>query len=371
MFRRSKISLRFFSFLLLFNTVAINAQLLKDNATLDQIKQAVTNVYNFHFNDSREICRKIAQRYPGHPVNFLLNGLILYWEDYPLLPTSPDHGLFEENLRHCIELCEKENNTSTKDEFLITNLCARGFLLLFYSDNNLNKEVIPLAISTYKYIRLAFENTSVLPDFYFFTGLYNYYTEAYPEAHPVYQSVALLFPKGNKAAGLKDLENCARNSYVLNAESSSFLSNIYINFEINYPQAAIHTKSLHDKYPNNTQYFAGYIKSLLLIRNYDEAEKQIILAQTFSENKYFAGQLTILHAILQEKKYRKYKSAEAFYNQGLKQISDYGNYSKEFSAYAYFGLSRIRGKFNDATGKKYFLEKANDVAVYKKVNFNE
>jgi hypothetical protein len=168
-----------------------------------------------------------------------------------------------------------------------------------------------------------------------------------------------------------DLENSARNSYVLNAESSSFLSNIYVNFEYNYKLAAVHSKFLHEKYPNNTHYFAGYIKSLLLTKMYDEAEKQLSLAQAISFDKYFNAQVTILNAILLEKKYRKYNSAEVLYLLGLREIADFGSYGNEFSAYAYFGLSRISGINNDKSRKKSYLEKANDIAVFRKVNFDE
>ena len=61
-------------------------------------------------------------------------------------------------------------------------------------------------------------------DFYFFTGVYNYYREAYPEAYPVYKPLALLFPKGSKTKGLEDLLIASKNSIFLKAEAFSFLS---------------------------------------------------------------------------------------------------------------------------------------------------
>ena len=65
--------------------------------------------------------------------------------------------------------------------------------------------------------------SSVYPDFYFFTGLYNYYREAYPEAHPIYKVLAFLFPRGDREKGSAELQNAGANSIMLKAEAYSFL----------------------------------------------------------------------------------------------------------------------------------------------------
>jgi len=101
-------------------------------------------------------------------------------------------------MRQCIRLAETNNNPAYEAEYLLANLCARGMLLMFYAENDLIMEVIPLTISAYKYLRRAFDFASICTDLYYFTGVYNYYREAYPEAHPVYKTLAFLFPKGNK-----------------------------------------------------------------------------------------------------------------------------------------------------------------------------
>ena len=276
--------------LLLFLTpVAVNAQILRDPASLSQVKQSIENIYNLRFDEARENCKKLSMTYPGHPVTYLLNGLITYWEEFPLLPSSPARASYENDMKKCIELSEGEKNSADEAEYLLADLSARGMLLLFYTDNDISKEAFPLAISTYKYIRRSFDYTSVYNDFYFFTGIYNYYRVAYPEAYPLYKPLALLFPKGDKMKGINDLHTAATNSILFKAEASSFLSEICLSFENNYEQAFEHSKYVHELYPSNYMYLSMFIKNLLLLKQYDEAENHIMLLDSITKQLLFQG----------------------------------------------------------------------------------
>jgi hypothetical protein len=249
-------------------------------------------------------------------------------------------------------------------------LCARGLLLLFYSDNDLNIELFPLATSTYKYIRRSFDYTSIYTDFYYFTGIYNYTREVYPETYPVYKPLAILFPKGDRLNGIKDLQKAAGNSVFLRAESLSYLSEIFIRFENNYQQATYYNKTLYELYPDNLNYKAEYIKNLLLIKRYDEAEKLIISSESKRNNQFYIAQLTIFKGILKEKKYHDNKTAQELYMEGVREITLFGNYGDEFAAYAYFGLSRISESNGDKNYTKLYRKLANELADLKKVNFD-
>lgn len=366
-----KILIKYFSLLFFLSTGALNAQILRDPVNIDLIKKGIDYVYNFQFENAREIYADLSQSYPGHPIVHLFKGMMTYWENYPLLTSSSERVTFENELRTCIELSEKKQDHSNDAEYLLTDLCGRGLLLLFYADNDLSMEVIPLATNTYPYIRRAFNYPSTYSDFYFFTGLYNYYREAYPEAHPVYRTLAFLFPKGNKAKGLKELQRAAQSSIVLKAESSSFLSGICISFENNYQQASTYSRTLHELYPANLEYTAEYIKNLLLIKQYEEAERLILSPLTKTDNSYFQAQISIFNGILQEKKYHNFEQAQKYYNKGVRDISLFGEYGNEFAAYAYFGLSRLYEAKADKRLKKTYRKKALDLANYKKINFDD
>jgi hypothetical protein len=353
------------------SSAPIKAQILQDTIALRLVKKNIDFIYNLQFDNVREVHSKISLLYPVHPVVFLLNGMMTYWENYPMLSKSPARDSFVADMRQCISLSENNKDTAYEAEYLLADLCAKGLLLMYYSDNDLIMEVIPLVTKTYKYLRRSFDFAPVCSDLYYFTGVYNFYREAYPKAYPVYKPIALLFPGGNSEVGLKQLHTAALNSIVLRAESYFLLTYIYLNFENNYPQAVFYSRSLHELYPDNIQYRAVYIKNLLLMKQYDEAEKLITESSDETGNKYFQAQLTIFKGILQEKKYLDNKLAQEYYKKGISDISNFDNYAREYSAYAYYGLSRISEANGEKHISKIYRKKALDMADFKKNNFDK
>ena len=349
---------------------SLHAQLLKDSTALNLVRKDVDYIYNQQFGQAREICSIIRNSYPGHPVVYLLRGLMTYWENYPLLATSPAHASFEEDMRQCIRISEKKRNPAYEAEYLLTNLCARGMLLKFYDDNDLTLDVIHLTTGTYKYLRHSFDLAVDCADLQYYTGTYNYYRVAYPREYPVYRPLALLFPAGNMETGLKQLQTAALSAVVLRVESYQTLSWIYSNYENKYPMALYYCKRLYELYPDNMNCLASYIKDLLLLKQYNEAERLIVASLNETKNKYYLSQLIILKGILQEKKYHEMNLAQKFYTSGINGIALYGSYGNEYSAYGYFGLSRLselKGEKN--TGKK-FRGKAMKLAISRKINFD-
>ncbi len=367
---RFKIVITFSCLLFFSGTGQLESQILKDTATIDSIKKGINYVYNFEFTRAHEVFINIGNRYPGHPVTYLLNGLLTYWENYPLLPASSARNGFEEDLRTVIKLCDKSNMVGDEAENLLASLCARGFLLLYYTDNDLNFEVFPLAISSYPYMMQSFNFTSYYSDFLYFTGVYNYYTIVYPETYPIYKPLALLFKKGDRIKGLGELKIAADNSIFLKAESLFFLSEIFLSFEDNFQQATYFSKKLHDLYPDNPEYLGNYVKNLLLIKKYDEAEKLISLSDKYMGIPVFIAKKSILNGIIMEKKYHDYNQASELYTNGIKKISPFGYYGNEYAAYAYFGLSRISEADGDQYYKNVYLNMALKLANFKNITFD-
>jgi len=349
----------------------MNAQILEDTVTLSLIKSGIDHIYNLKFDKAEEIYTEISGMYRNHPVAFLYHGIMIYWQNYPLVSTSPSRTIFEEDMRTCITLSEmKPYSEKYEAEAILANLCARGLLLVFYADNDLSKNVFPIAAGAYKYIMRSFEFNTVYADLYYFTGLYNYYRDAYPRIHPVYKPVAMLFPRGDMQKGLKELDICAHESIVLRAESHAILSWIYTGFENNYSAALSYSGDLHDKQPYNLYFKALHIKNLLLLQKYDEAERYLDISPEESGNTYYRAQVNVFNAIIQEKKYRNTGLAKDLYVKGISGLSASGDYGNEYSAYAYFGLSRISEASGDKAGRRLYHRKAMDLADFKDITFD-
>jgi hypothetical protein len=180
--------------------------------------------------------------------------------------------------------------------------------------------------------------------------------------------VALLFPKGDKVRGLNELQIASKSAIVLKAEAYSFLSGIYISYENNFQQAYQYSKALHQLYPKNIQYMATYIKNLLLVKNYAEAENEIKKGRSLNGNVFFQAQLDILNGIIYEKKHHNIRQAQYYYGKGIKDLGTFGTIGEEFSAYGYFGLSRMS---QDKHQKKEYRKLAMELADFKNVNFDQ
>jgi hypothetical protein len=109
----------------------------------------------------------------------------------------------------------------------------------------------------------------------------------------------------------------------------------------------------------------------LLIKQYDEAEKEIASSVEYLKNQFFHAQVTIFKGILQEKKYHDINQAQQFYLKGIKDISVFRSYGDQYAAYAYFGLSRISDLTGDNDNKKLYRKLALKLAEFKNVDFDE
>jgi len=148
------------------------------------------------------------------------------------------------------------------------------------------------------------------------------------------------------------------------------LSSINLAFEDNYEGSYVSSRTLHQMYPANLQYLGLYLRSLLLTKRYDEAEKLMASYGSTLLNAFCQAQFSIFRGVIQEKKYFNDKLAEQLYSKGIDDISSFGHISNEFAAYGYFGLSRISGRKGEANLKKTYRKKANELADFKNVNFD-
>ncbi len=329
------------AFLFLAITQTTIAQLFSDSTAINLVRKGISNIYNREYTKAEDVLNEINARYPGHPATYLYKAILIYYKEYPLIPLNSEFKGFENQLRASMRLCEATNGWLNDPEKLLIDFCSRGLLMLCYTENGMSNEVIPIALTSYKCVRKSFQYKSVYPDFCFFTGLYNYYREAYPEHHPVYRPIAMLFPHGDRATGLKDLQNAAENAIVLKAEAYSILSWIYIEYEKKYPIALEYSRTITGEYPANLLFRGEYLKNLLLLKEYDEAEN-IIGKSDREQHAYFQGQLAYFKGIIQEKKYRNYELAAKYFQDCSTAMKPFGTRGKEYTDYSAGGLKRIK-----------------------------
>jgi hypothetical protein len=337
-----------------------------------QIRQGVEYTYNFDFAKAEEVYKMLARERPGHPAGPAYYSMMLYLKYFPLTEKSEKADVFVDSLLKSISFCEKIlKKDETNVDGIFFDLLARLMLMEYYADNDLSKKVISQISPAYKMMRMGFLLKDQFSDFYYSTGLYNYYREEYPEAYPRFKAIAIFFPKGDKKIGLEQLEYAGENSIFLGAESMSYLYYIYMYYERKYSAALDYAKILNKKFPNNPIYVSARIQLLLLLKKYDDAGPFLIkLAESAKRNLYFEMLYYIYSGIIEEKKYKNYELSEKLYSKAIYISSDYATLTSEQLSFAYFGLSRLYAIKGDAKQSKEFRKTANSLSSFRNINFD-
>jgi len=359
-----RVSLHLFLSFIFFLIFDLNGQtpksILGDTALLSQIKIGLDNIYNTNLEEALKTYDILKEERPIHPVTPFFYGLALYW--------GKNHRVFEmENFNEFIDAMEEtfekakplweEDENSIEGVFF--DLVARAMLMMYYSDKGHSARVIKIAPTAYRHLLKSFDLKQAFKEFYFITGLYSYYIEAYPEKNPVYKPISLIFRNGDKELGLEELQYAMDSTVYMKNEAGMFLAIIYYDFEKDTEKAIQIMEHLYNEYPKNPYMASQYAEFLLNNGQYEEclAVCKNMVRQNRSHG-YIVMKAIILKALVEEKYKKDYEKAYENYELGLKIAEKYGDQANDFTGYAYYGLSRLESlKENNISLKQ------NDVIV--------
>jgi hypothetical protein len=308
---------------------------------LDRVEKCLDLTYGFSFTKAKRQQLILSNLTPDHPAPPFLDALIIYWKNYPLTPEKKESEKFLALMEKCVQMAKDyTDNDHTYLEGVFFDLFGRAFQAMFWTDNGKPFKVVPDLGTMYQNTKEGFQMKDEFVEFYFSTGLYNYYIEAYPEAHPVYKPLVSFMQEGDKQLGLEQLENAINHSIYLKVESYLFMALIQLNYENNLNSALLYISRLHHKYPRNT-YYKGLLLTILLHQdNYAEARK-ILVSVNAEEGDYSAMVKTMGKAFLSEKFIRDDLQAKKGYLKTLELADSFGPIADMYKAIGYMGLSRI------------------------------
>lgn len=331
---------------------------------LEKIKSGLNYTYSIDFVRARGVLNDLNKEIPGHPVVSFMESLIVYWENYPLTPLNPKSelfiGLLEKSITGGKSMLE---NDPASLEGLFFELFPRALYSEFWADNGKPGKVFPYLNSLYRQTQKGMTMQDKFPEFFFTSGLYNYYMEAYPEKHPAYKPIKLLFQAGDKQKGLDYLYYCSVNAVYVRNEARSFLSHIYMSYESNPLKASEFAGGLYREYPKNPVYTGNYAEILIFSKKFAIAE---IIVDNLSKlpGDFSRMEYLLYKALLDEKYHKNYPAAYEGFNAALKISEKFGEAASSYNALAWMGLGRYYNFRKDpGTAEKYF-RLAKDVSSY-------
>jgi len=360
-----------FFFLLISLSLYSQESILNDSLFVSRLQENIDRIYNFQFANSDQVLVEFAKKHPDHPFPDIYQSLLFYWKHFPITPGSKYEEPFLHHLTKALGKVENQLELNEGDtEAIFFNLMGRMLIMQYFADNNISSKVIPHLSDAYKMLVKGFDLTDSIIDFNFSSGVYNYYREFYPKAHPVYKPIAYFFPDGDAIKGIKQLEYNGKNGLFLKPESTFFLVYINMYFEKDFKSALKYTKQLKKDYPENLLYESYEIQNLLILKKYNKAFDIIPkLEKSNHENDFFKNVGKIYQAIILEKKNKDLENAKIIYKESIAQLEKYGDFANQYKSYAYFGLSRIYSQTNPKQAAKY-KKIALNLSVFPHIRFN-
>ncbi len=331
---------------------------------LEKVERCLQHTYGFSFEEARIIQAELSSSTPDHPAPLFLEALIVYWENFPLAPSTEASIRFISLMDQCMELSkELRKDSLTYTEGVFFDLFGRAFKAMFWADNGKSGKVIPDLGNMYRYTKKGFHLKEEFVEFYFSTGLYNYYIEAYPEAHPAYKPLVAFMHKGDRELGLKQLNHAISSAVFLKVEAILFMSLIQLNYEKDLNSAAIYAERLVKDYPENILYW-GHLINILLHQHRYENVRNLLEPSTTQEGSYSLMIRTFAAAFLAEKESGDKNQARSGYMETMELAETFGPFADIYGAMAYMGLSRLHEKEGLHQEAEEFKRKASRLTTY-------
>ena len=347
---------------------ALYGQNITDDAVArDSLKEAFRCVYNYEFERADVIVRPLQKKYPEHPALVLYRCVYNFWKYYPIINHPAQYEAYKKGLERVVELSEpklqkKANNPETNYLCLLGNLMLSRHL----ADESESMKAVNYARKSYTFIKRGFDMRERFPDYYFTTGIYNYYREFYPEMHPMYKPFLSFFPPGNKALGLTQLGIGVDESYFSRAEALVFATLIHLRYENNAEKALYFATQLNADFPNNPVFKVIYAETLLMNHKYERAIPVVNQIIKYPQ-KYFFLPAALFKAIIEEKYQAKEEQAKETYLKAINLAKGLKKSGDNYAGLAYYFLAKMEADKGKSEMAKSYYKKAGELCSYVKV----
>lgn len=355
-------------FFILLKTIGLYAQnptdsvkysLLQNPLVQIETNDAIDALYNFEFEKSKSHFLYLKYTYPDHPLPHLLISLSYWWRIVPNYANEKWDELFLAYLDTTERLAKqlRDQNEIEGSFFLAAANAFRGRL---YSERGQYRKAAFAGKNALKYLKECRGHEAYSPELLFGDALLNYYAEWIREEYPLLRPLMLLFPKGNKQKGIRQLREVARNAFYSRTEARYYLMRLLALEENDMVEGLQLAEYLNKTYPNNPCFQRFYARLLYQTGKHNQAEQISLNILTKADSmmpgyghntsryaSFFLGHINELR--------KNYKIAKAYYSQSIESAIKAKAVNK---GYYYYALLRLGGiaeiQENKALAQKYY-----------------
>ncbi|MDB4835364.1 tol-pal system protein YbgF [Cyclobacteriaceae bacterium] len=253
---------------LFFSNAAYSQQkdtILLTNFTVQlEVIEAIDSMYNFNHPIAEKQFTWLKQQYPDHPLPYFLLALNEWWKILPNEHNTEHDEAFLNYINLSISKAKaryKINKKNPETTFFLS--ASYGFKARLFAERNKLSKAAVFAKKALNYLLENKEaNPDLQPEYLFGVALYNYYREWIPDHKKFIGPIMMMFPKGSKEEGIKQLEDVASQAFYTRVEAMRYLVKMYYSssYENKPQQAWDYIEYLHKLYPNNAYFHRQYLK---------------------------------------------------------------------------------------------------------------
>lgn len=340
--------------------------LLSDLTVQLQCAQALNDLYNFKFEKAEDGFRSLRTQYRWHPLPYFLMGLIEWWKIMPNTKDTSHDKKFLSYMDSTITIAENlyDNYPEYKTEASFFLSAAYGFKGRLYSDEERRSwtKAASAGKDALDYLEESKKKQDLSPELLFGDALFNYFSVWVPENYPALKMVLWMFPKGDKALGLKQLKEVSYNAFYTRTEAMVWLMRILNSYENDQPRALEISKYLYETYPDNPFFHRYYARVLYSMGRYTQAEpvSLSILARIDSTQLGYEATSGRYAAFFLGQIYEarnKLDDAKKYYKMCVQYAGKIDAADSGYALFSLIALGEIAEKQgNNAEAKKYFKE---------------
>jgi tetratricopeptide (TPR) repeat protein len=219
------------------------------------VKAGVNQIYGIEFDKAEKTFDLVQKEYPTHPSGKFFKAMTTWWRILLNLDDESLDDKFYDQLEECMDQCDA---ILDKNEKNVDAMFFKGGSLGFRGRLRAIRESwFKAALDGKDGLALIFKAYAADPknvDIQLGFGIYHYYAEVIPQKYAAVKPFMVFFPKGDKAKGLKELDNVAWNGRYARVEARYFLLTLNFQFEENLNETAKWTQFLLHDYPNNPMF---------------------------------------------------------------------------------------------------------------------
>jgi tetratricopeptide (TPR) repeat protein len=349
------------------NKLLAQKSMIDDKEMQELVKKGLNKTYNFEFTEAEKLFLQVEKKYPEHPAyNFLMASNLLWqmlYDDSYKEKSKEYFNYLETSLKLASPYLKKDKRDV---EGVFFTMAIESCIAIYFAERGDNGKAMNHAKKAYDFMKAGFILKEKYVDFYFSTGLYDYFVVEYPETHPIYKPFMIFFSNGNKSRGIKELENCVKNGIFSRTESLHYLSNIFSKYENEPARSITYTDRLVKDYPQNYYFISRHVENLIALEKYKEAE--VYAYKLFhTEKKSFVMRSYVFYGMLNEKHFKKPAEAMDYYKAAIKLSKELSQPVKEYVSFALIGIARIHHANGNKQEAIAHYKSAKEIADYKSV----